>query len=46
MVESLPSALPGVQSNTSFDRDRYSIDLSTFGDPLSPADDVDAEEDI
>jgi hypothetical protein len=46
MVENLSAALPGVQSNASFDRDRYSIDLSTFGDSLSPADDVEPEEDF
>ncbi|MDE0904164.1 MAG: pilus assembly protein PilM [Planctomycetota bacterium] len=33
MVEGISESLPGVQSNQSFDRDRYSIDISTFGDP-------------
>ena len=44
MVESLTGALPGVNTNTSFDRDRYSIDLSTFGDPPPPEPEDNPEE--
>ena len=46
MVEGISESLPGVQSNQSFDRDRYSIDISTFGDPPPPELNAESGEDI
>ena len=44
LVESLEGDLPGVRTNSAFDRDRFSIDLTTFGDPVEQAPEPDEEE--
>jgi hypothetical protein len=46
LVEGLGAALPSVQLNASFDRERYSIDLTTFGDPPPPKPESNEGEDL
>ena len=44
LVESLQAELPGARTNAAFDRDRFSIDLTTFGDPAEAPAAPDSEE--
>jgi type IV pilus assembly protein PilM len=44
LVESLQAELPGARTNAAFDRDRFSIDLTTFGDPAEAPEAPDTEE--